>query len=60
MICTNDIKTFEKTNRSQLWNIINKRGIPIHLIEVIKHMYKNRGDEQGKIKENKKAAAHLF
>jgi len=30
------VKAFDRVNRNQLWQIINKRGIPYHLIEVIK------------------------
>jgi len=30
-----------RVNRNQLWQIVNRRGIPYHLIEVIKSLYKN-------------------
>ena len=29
-------KAFDRVNRNKLWQILNKRGIPYHLIEVIK------------------------
>jgi sorting nexin-29 len=34
-------KGFDRINRNQLWQILNKRGIPYHLVEVIKSLYKN-------------------
>jgi len=34
-------KAFDRVNWNQLWQILNKRGIPYHLIEVIKSLYKN-------------------
>jgi hypothetical protein len=34
-------KAFDSVNRNQLWQILNRRGIPYHLIEVIKSPYKN-------------------
>ena len=34
-------KAFARVNRNQLRQILNKRGIPYHLIEVIKSLYKN-------------------
>ena len=34
-------KAFDRINRNQLWQILNGRGIPYHLIEVIKSLYKN-------------------
>ena len=34
-------KAFDRVNRNQLWQILNRRGIPYHLIEVIKSLYKN-------------------
>ena len=34
-------KAFDRVNRSQLWQILNRRGIPYNLIEVIKSIYKN-------------------
>jgi sorting nexin-29 len=34
-------KAFDRVNRNQLWQILNKRGIPYHVIEVIKSLYKN-------------------
>jgi len=34
-------KAFDRVNRNQLWQILNRRGIPYHLIEVIKNLYKN-------------------
>ena len=34
-------KAFDRINRNQLWQILNRRGTPYHLIEVIKSLYKN-------------------
>jgi hypothetical protein len=34
-------KAFDGVNRTQLWQILNRRGIPYHLIEVIKSLYRN-------------------
>jgi hypothetical protein len=34
-------KAFDRVNRNQLWQILNQRGIPYHLIEIIKSLYKN-------------------
>ena len=34
-------KAFDRVNRNQLWQIINRRSIPYRLIEVIKSLYKN-------------------
>jgi hypothetical protein len=34
-------KAFDRVNRNRLWQILNRRGIPYHLIEVIKSLYKN-------------------
>ena len=34
-------KAFDRVNRKQLWQILNRRGIPFHLIEVIRSLYKN-------------------
>ena len=34
-------KKFDRVNRNQLWQILNRRGKPYHLIEVIKSLYKN-------------------
>ena len=34
-------KAFDRVNRNQLWQILNARGIPYHLIEVITSLYKN-------------------
>jgi hypothetical protein len=34
-------KAFDRVNRNQLWQILNRRGIPYHLIEVIKSLQKN-------------------
>jgi hypothetical protein len=34
-------KAFDRVNRNQLWQILNRGGIPYHLIEVIKSLYKN-------------------
>jgi sorting nexin-29 len=31
-------KAFDRVNRKQLWQILNKRGITYHLIEVIKSL----------------------
>ena len=33
-------KAFDRVNRNQQWQILDKRGIPYHLIEVIKSLYK--------------------
>ena len=32
---------FEIVNRKKLWQIPNRRGIPYHLTEAIKSLYKN-------------------
>jgi hypothetical protein len=34
-------KVFDRVIRNQLWQILNRRGIPYHLIGVIKSLYKN-------------------
>jgi hypothetical protein len=34
-------KAFDRVNRNQLWQILNRRGKPYHLIEVIKSLYKS-------------------
>jgi len=34
-------KAFDRVNRNQLWQILNRRGIPYRLIGVIKSLYKN-------------------
>jgi hypothetical protein len=34
-------KAFDRVNRNQLWQILNRRGVPYHLIEVIKSAYKS-------------------
>jgi hypothetical protein len=34
-------KAFDRLNRNQLWQILNRRVIPYNLIEVIKSLYKN-------------------
>jgi hypothetical protein len=34
-------KDFDRVNRNQIWQILNRRGIPYHVIEVIKSIYKN-------------------
>ena len=34
-------KAFDRVNQNQLWQIISRRGIPYHVIEVIKSLYKN-------------------
>jgi hypothetical protein len=34
-------KAFDRVNRKQLRQILNRRGVPYHLIEVIKSLYKN-------------------
>jgi hypothetical protein len=36
------VKTFYRVHREKLWNMLYKRGIPHHLIAVIKNMYKGR------------------
>ena len=44
-------KTFDRINRNQLWQILNKRGISYHLIEAIK-AYKNTSVQIDTGKEN--------
>jgi hypothetical protein len=34
-------KAFDRVRRKQMWQILNRRGMPYHLIEVIKSLYKN-------------------
>jgi hypothetical protein len=34
-------KAFDRVNRNQPWQILNRIGTPYHLIEVIKSLYKN-------------------
>jgi len=34
-------KAFDRINRNQLWKILNRRGLPYRLIEVIESLYKN-------------------
>jgi len=34
-------KASDRVDRNQLWQILNRRGIPYHLIDVIKILYKN-------------------
>jgi hypothetical protein len=34
-------KAFDRVNRNQLWQILNRRGTPYHEIGVIKSLYKN-------------------
>jgi len=34
-------KAFGRVNRKDIWQILNKKGIPYHLVEVIKSLYKN-------------------
>ena len=34
-------KASDRVDRNQLWQILNRRGIPYHLIDVIKSLYKN-------------------
>jgi hypothetical protein len=34
-------KAFDRVHRNQVWQILNRRGIPYHLIEVIKSLYKS-------------------
>lgn len=34
-------KAFDRVVREKLWDILERRGIPLHLIRVIKSMYKN-------------------
>jgi hypothetical protein len=34
-------KAFDRVNHNQLRQILNRRGMPYHLIEVIKNPYKN-------------------
>jgi hypothetical protein len=36
-------KAFDRLNRNQLWQILNRRGIPYNLTEVIKSLYVNTG-----------------
>jgi len=45
-------KAFDRVNRNQLWQIFNRRGIPYHLIEVIKSLYKNISIQIGTGKKN--------
>jgi len=45
-------KAFYRVNRNELWQIINKRDIPYHLIEVIKSLYKNTRCTNRHKKEN--------
>jgi hypothetical protein len=33
-------KAFDRVSRNQLWKILNRRGIPHHLIDVIRSLYK--------------------
>jgi len=33
-------KAFTRVNRNKLWQIVTRKGIPYHLIEVIKSLYK--------------------
>jgi hypothetical protein len=33
-------KAFDRVNQRHLWQILNRRGIPYHLTEVIKSLYK--------------------
>jgi hypothetical protein len=34
-------KDFDRENRNQIWQILNRRGIPYHLIEATNNLYKN-------------------
>ena len=34
-------KASDGVNRNQVWQILNRRGTPNHLIEVIKSLYRN-------------------
>jgi hypothetical protein len=34
-------KAFDRVYRNQLWKILNRIGIPYHLIQLIKILYKN-------------------
>jgi len=34
-------KALDGVNRNQLWQILNRRGVPYHLIEVIKSLCRN-------------------
>jgi len=34
-------KAFDRVDRNQLWQILNRRGISYRLIEAIKNLYKN-------------------
>ena len=48
-------KALDRVNRKQLWQILNRRGIPYHSIEVTKSLYKNTSvqiDTGRKIHEN--------
>ena len=36
-------KAFTRVNRNKLWQILTRKGIPYHLIEVIRSIYKNIG-----------------
>lgn len=33
------VKAFDRVSRLKLWNILERRGIPLHLIEIIKSFY---------------------
>lgn len=39
MVSTGYINTFCSERRNKLWNIIEKRGIPKHIVHVIRRMY---------------------
>jgi hypothetical protein len=34
-------KAFDRVNRNQLWQILNRSSIPYHLIGVIESLYRN-------------------
>jgi hypothetical protein len=34
-------KACDRVNRNHLWQILNRRDMPYHLIELIKSLYKN-------------------
>lgn len=50
------IKAFDRINRNELWRILYNRGIPLHLVEVIRNIYNNSkiqiaGDTQIRVEE---------
>lgn len=41
MVFIDYVKAFDNVLRGKLWSIMDRRGIPKHLIEVIRNMYKD-------------------